>query len=77
MLKTFSGHTGGVRALLVVGLEIWSGSDDGTLRVWDAACALFQLEAAPCRATAFSSRKSARWVSPPASAFRSTRRASM
>lgn len=50
VLKTFSGHTGGVRCCIVLGLEIWTGSDDGTVRVWEAACGLFQLESEPCRA---------------------------
>ena len=51
VIKTLSGHTGGVRSCLVLGLEIWTGSDDGTLRVWDASVGLFQLDAAEaCRA---------------------------
>ena len=51
VIKTFSGHTGGVRCATVLGLEIWTGSDDGTIRVWEAACGLFSLESEPCRAT--------------------------
>ena len=50
-MKTFSGHTGGVRCALVMGSEIWTGSDDSTIRVWDAAFGLFDLETQPCRAT--------------------------
>lgn len=50
LLKTFNGHTGAVRCALVLGLEIFTGSDDGSIRVWEAACGLFQLESEPCRA---------------------------
>ena len=50
-MKTLSGHKGGVRCLLVVGMHIWSGSDDSSVRVWDAACGRFQLTTQPCRAT--------------------------
>ncbi|KAL1529579.1 hypothetical protein AB1Y20_000522 [Prymnesium parvum] len=47
--KQFSGHTGAVRCVVVLGMEIWSGSDDGTVRVWDAAYGLFNLSSEPCR----------------------------
>lgn len=50
LMKTLSGHTGGVRCALVIGMEIWTGSDDCTVRVWDAAHGVFQLETQPCRA---------------------------
>ncbi len=49
-IKSFAGHTGGVRCALVLGMTIWTGSDDGTVRVWDAAHGLFQLSCDPCRA---------------------------
>ncbi len=48
--KLLSGHRGGVRCVLIAGLEIWSGSDDHSVRVWDAAYGLFNLETEPCRA---------------------------
>lgn len=32
----FTGHSGGVRAIVTMGaLQMWTGSDDHTLRVWD------------------------------------------
>lgn len=49
-VKTYSGHTGGVRCVLVLGMAIWTGSDDMSVRVWDAAFGLFQLATEPCKA---------------------------
>ena len=50
LMKTLSGHSGGVRCVLILGMEIWTGSDDGTVRIWDAAHGVFQLETDPVRA---------------------------
>ena len=50
-IKAYSGHTGGVRCVLVLGMTIWTGGDDATVRVWDVAYGLFQLATEPCRAT--------------------------
>jgi len=36
-IKTLSGHTDAVRALAVAGGRLFSGSYDGTVRVWDEA----------------------------------------
>ena len=44
-------HMHKVRAVLVLGMSIWSCSDDSSVRVWDAAYGVFGLETAPCRAT--------------------------
>ena len=49
--KAYSGHGGAVRSALVLGMQIWSGSDDGTVRVWDAAAGLFGLSTDGCVAT--------------------------
>lgn len=38
MLKrTFKGHTGSVNSLRVIGKRLFTGSYDGTLRVWDVS----------------------------------------
>lgn len=34
-LRVLTGHTGPVLACLAVGETVWSGSGDGTIRVWD------------------------------------------
>ena len=49
--KAYSGHGGAVRSALVLGMQIWSGSDDRTVRVWDAAAGLFGLSTDGCVAT--------------------------
>ena len=49
--RQYHGHAGAVRAVLVLGMSIWSCSDDSSVRVWDAAYGVFGLETAPCRAT--------------------------
>ena len=49
--KAYSGHGGAVRSALVLGMQIWSGSDDSTVRVWDAAAGLFGLSTDGCVAT--------------------------
>ena len=51
MRKAYSGHGGAVRSALVLGMQIWSGSDDRTVRVWDAAAGLFGLSTDGCVAT--------------------------
>ena len=33
--KLFTGHKGGVRCAQSIGMHLWTGSDDKTLRVWD------------------------------------------
>lgn len=48
LIKVFPGHTGCVRTLIVLGMTLWSGADDGCIRVWDAAFGLFDLETKPC-----------------------------
>ena len=50
LVKTYSGHRGAVRCVLVLGARIWTGSDDRSVRVWDAAYGVFQLQTEPCRA---------------------------
>lgn len=48
----YHGHTGGVRCVLLLGAHVWSGSDDGSVRVWDLAHAVFHLaQAEACVAT--------------------------
>ena len=37
VMATFTGHTGAINALLVVGAQLWSGSLDGTVRQWQIA----------------------------------------
>lgn len=41
--KAYQGHAGAVRCVLILGAHIWSGGDDGTVRVWDLAHAIFHL----------------------------------
>ena len=49
--RQYAGHAGAVRGVLVLGMSIWSCSDDASVRVWDAAYGIFGLETPPCRAT--------------------------
>lgn len=35
MVQELSGHAGGVLSLLIVGKQVWSGSADKAIRVWD------------------------------------------
>lgn len=46
--KRFAGHSGAVRAVVVLGINIWSGADDHTIRVWDGGAGLFGLGCDPC-----------------------------
>lgn len=43
-LARYTGHTNGVRCLALFGSRLYSGSDDGTIRVWDVS----QLESSEC-----------------------------
>ena len=41
LIKTYAGHRGAVRCVLIVSaMEIWTGSDDATVRVWHPSCGL-------------------------------------
>jgi hypothetical protein len=41
--RTYQGHAAAVRCALIAGAHVWSGADDGDVRVWDLAHAFWHL----------------------------------